>query len=115
MGVLKILDCPQLASIDDDLWIPFKPGIDALPIYGEPATAGSSALLRYQPGAQVPEHYHLDVEHILVLSGSQTDKNGCHQAGSLVINGKGTSHSVTSHEGCIVLAVWSGGLDITIQ
>jgi anti-sigma factor ChrR (cupin superfamily) len=45
-------------------------------------------------------------EHILVLSGSQTDHNGEHQTGTLVINPPGTNHSVISEAGCIVLAIW---------
>ena len=41
-------------------------------------------ILRYQRGASVPRHKHLGFEHICVLSGSQTDHNGEHKAGTLV-------------------------------
>lgn len=112
MDKLQILDEPIQTTAYQDLWRTFKPGIDVIPINGEPATAGSAALLRYEPGATVPEHLHKDVEYIFVLSGSQVDENGHHKAGSLVVNDKDTIHSVISHEGCIVLAIWCGNLEM---
>lgn len=92
-------------------WRPFRPGIEAVTLHGEPTRAGSSALLRYQPGARVPAHYHHGVEHILVLQGSQEDEQGCHETGTLVINPAQSNHSVISHDGCIVLAIWHGELE----
>lgn len=93
-------------------WQPFKAGIEIVALHGEPTRAGSSALLRYQPGARVPAHYHHGVEHILVLQGSQEDEQGRHGPGTLVINPAGSSHSVVSHEGCVVLAIWHGDLEV---
>lgn len=92
-------------------WHPFRPGVEAISLHGEPTKAGSSALLRYQPGARVPAHYHHGVEHILVLQGSQEDEQGQHEAGTLIINPAESSHSVISHQGCIVLAIWHGDLE----
>jgi anti-sigma factor ChrR (cupin superfamily) len=112
MADFQLLAHLKLAEISEDLWMPFRPGLEILPLHGEPATAGASALLRYQPGAEVPEHLHEDAEYILVLSGSQTDQNGCHTAGNLVINAKGSRHSVVSQNGCVVLAVWTGNLEM---
>lgn len=64
------------------------------------------ALLRYAPGASVPRHLHTGLETILVLDGSQSDENGTYETGDLVLNPEGTSHSVWSTEGCVVLISW---------
>lgn len=64
------------------------------------------ALLRYAPGARVPYHLHTGLETILVLDGSQSDERGTYRVGDLVLNPEGTSHSVWSTEGCVVLITW---------
>ncbi len=87
-------------------WEPFRPGVDIYRLYGDGQTGPAAALLRYAPGASVPEHEHTGYEHIVVLSGSQQDIHGNHQAGTLVINPPGSSHRVVSDQGCIVLIIW---------
>ena len=87
-------------------WQPFRDGIEAAWLYRNGPDGPASAYLRYQPGAIVPLHAHPGYEHIFVLSGSQTDHNGRHRAGTLVINPPGSSHEVVSEDGCVVLAVW---------
>ncbi len=90
----------------------FHPGVEILPLYGidhgDPESRGpSAALLRYQPGASIPEHQHAGYEHILVLRGSQEDQSGRYVRGTCVINPPGTRHAVKSTEGCLVLAIWN--------
>jgi anti-sigma factor ChrR (cupin superfamily) len=92
--------------VDQLTWQPFREGVEIHRLYGDGASGAAAALLRYQPGAMVPGHNHGGFEHILVLSGSQTDSNGEHVAGTLVINPPGTGHRVVSDGGCIVLAIW---------
>ena len=87
-------------------WKPFHPGIDIHRLYAGEANQSSAALLRYQAGARTPRHLHEGVEHILVLSGMQFDDKGEYPAGSLLINFPGSSHQITSTQGCIVLAIW---------
>lgn len=85
-------------------WQPFREGVEISPIVtGEPAVA----LLRYAPGAGVPAHFHPGMETILVLDGSQSDERGRYPAGSLVVNPRGTAHSVWSEDGCVVLIQWN--------
>jgi anti-sigma factor ChrR (cupin superfamily) len=82
----------------------FREGVEICRLVtGEPEVA----LLRYAPGASVPRHLHQGLETILVLEGSQSDEFGHYPAGSLVANPEGTSHSVTSREGCVVLIQWT--------
>jgi len=45
-------------------------------------------------------------EHILILEGEQQDEHYIYPQGTLVISPPGTSHSVQSPQGCIVLAIW---------
>ena len=96
------------ASTDFDRfdWRPFREGVEMARLYGGEDLGPSAALLRYAPGARVPNHLHRGNEHILVLRGSQRDEAGSYEAGTLLAHGTGTHHSVTSEEGCIVLAIW---------
>lgn len=97
----------QCVSRKDALnWLPFREGVEICPVYGNNETGASAALLRYQPGAEVPEHTHTGYEHVLILSGSQIDRNGIHAAGTLVINPPGSSHQISSPDGCVALLVW---------
>ncbi len=90
-------------------WQPFRDGVEIHYLYqsrDSKESQASAALLRYQPGATVPAHIHTGYEHVLVLDGSQSDANGTHKQGSLVINPPGSQHDIVSHDGCIVLIVW---------
>jgi len=87
-------------------WKNFRPGVDIIPLYGDGTTGCSSALLRYQPGARIPEHLHVGAEFLLVLRGSQTDERGHYTTGTLLINPATTRHEILSEEGCVILAVW---------
>lgn len=96
----------------------FRDGVELMPLYGfaQDGTAlpgtPSAAVLRYAAGASVPAHYHHGYEHILVLQGSQSDANGSYERGTCVINPPGTSHAVTSEDGCLVLAIWNQPIEM---
>ena len=88
-------------------WKPFRSGVDIVRIYGDGEGSGASAaLLRYAPGARIPTHAHTGYEHIVVLAGSQRDEDGTYNTGTCLIHGDGTTHTVASDDGCIVLAIW---------
>lgn len=93
-------------------WEPFREGVEIARLYGGEPGAATAALLRYAPGAKVPRHVHRGHEHILVLAGSQSDDNGSYGAGTLLASGPGTTHRVTSEEGCVVLAIWERPVDM---
>lgn len=86
-------------------WEPFGDGVEVYWIYREDDSS-SAALLKYRPGGNISTHEHPGFEHILVLSGSQADENGLLETGSLMVHRPGTSHSIASAEGCIVLAIY---------
>ncbi|HEU5075543.1 MAG TPA: cupin domain-containing protein [Polyangiaceae bacterium] len=87
-------------------FLPFRPGVEIARLYQNDATGASAAVLRYAPGASVPEHIHQGYEHVLVLEGEQRDHRGSYPAGTLVVNAPGTRHTVTSPGGCIALLIW---------
>ena len=93
-------------------WQPFRAGVEIYRLYGDGQQGSAAALLKYEPGASVPEHEHTGYEHIIVLSGAQQDYQGNHAAGTLVINPPGSGHKVASDEGCIVLIIWEKPVQI---
>lgn len=108
-------DLLQRAADPDRLhWESLRPGVEFHALYGRPGQGPSAALLRYAPGATVPEHRHTDYEHILVLHGSQRDGSGHYPAGTLLVSPPGSQHAVTSEAGCVVLAIWSGAIDFEV-
>ncbi|MGD1895829.1 MAG: cupin domain-containing protein [Phormidesmis sp.] len=87
-------------------WEYLRPGVEIHRLYGDLQQGPAAALLKYQPGATVPNHEHTGYEHIVVLAGGQSDHQGKHTAGSLIINLPGSSHNIVSENGCIVLIIW---------
>ena len=105
--VIKLNDLFQISGWQQKLpWKPFKPGVEIYRLYQEGDNGPTAALLRFKPGGRVPLHEHTGWEHIFVLSGSQVDENARAETGMLIINPPGTSHSILSENGCIVLAIY---------
>jgi len=106
----KSMQIPDLFGLPDRIdqleWEHFRPGIKIHRIYGNQKEGPSAALLLYEPGTTLPRHMHDGYEHIFVLSNSQTDDNGEHLAGTLVINPPGTTHEVHVPRKSMVLAIW---------
>ena len=95
-------------------WQPFREGVEIARLYGEAESGPSMALLRYRAGASVPRHLHRGLEHIVVLEGSQRDEEGEHLTGSVMVHGPGTTHSVRSDGGCVVLAIWEKPVELLV-
>jgi anti-sigma factor ChrR (cupin superfamily) len=87
-------------------WQPFRTGIEIHQLYGVMGVGRAAALLRYAPGAELPAHRHAGFEQILVLEGAQVDELGHYGKGTVVVNPPGSSHAVTSPEGCVVFVTW---------
>ena len=107
LEVLKLNDLFQISGWQHKLlWKPFVDGVEMYRLYGNAESGPSAALLRFKPGGRVPLHEHTGFEHIFVLSGSQVDENSKAETGSFIINPPGSSHSILSENGCIVLAIY---------
>lgn len=94
-------------------WEEFREGVEIHRLYQEKDQGPAAALLRYRAGARVPLHLHVGFEHILVLSGSQSDGEKVFESGSLVISAPGSKHQIFSENGCIVLAIWQKPVEFT--
>ena len=91
---------------DSQTWPWLREGVRILVLDESPDGKDRVALLRYEPGASVPEHMHRGRETIFVLEGTQEDHTGSHPAGTWLSNPPGTRHSIRSPEGCLVLIHW---------
>lgn len=96
-------------------WESFADGVEIHRLYGNGLVGPTAALIRFNKAGKVPLHLHTGYEHILVLAGSQRDQNSLAQTGTLMINPPGTSHSVVSEAGCIVLAIYGSPVEFTAQ
>lgn len=99
---------------DSITWQRFREGVEVHWLYQTGETGPAAALLRYVPGAKVPTHEHMGFEHILVLSGAQSDDQSRIAAGTLMIHPAGTRHRIVSEEGCIVLAIYEKRVAFTV-
>jgi anti-sigma factor ChrR (cupin superfamily) len=105
--VLKLKDLFQISGWQKNLkWQPFCPGVDIYQLYEHGPNGPTAALLRFHPGGRVPLHEHIGYEHIFMLAGEQVDEISKTETGALIINPPGTSHSILSENGCIVLAIY---------
>ena len=106
-NVLDGLDLTRPQDWQADIpWKRFYEGVEIHRLYGDGITGPSAALLRFAAGGIIPFHFHTGYEQILVLQGSQDDELGPIPAGGLRIHPPGSSHSVRSQHGCIVLAIY---------
>lgn len=105
--VLKLNDLFHISGWQKKLnWQPFSEGVEIYRLYENGPTGPTAALLRFHPGGRVPLHEHTGYEHIFVLVGEQVDEVSKAESGSLMINPPGSSHSIISENGCIVLAIY---------
>jgi anti-sigma factor ChrR (cupin superfamily) len=93
------------------------PGIRTLDVKGGPRVAKAKTfLVRFAPGARLPQHRHQATESVLILEGGYRDYDGNdHQAGDLHEMGPGSSHGfvVFPDEPCVALAVYEGELEFS--
>jgi anti-sigma factor ChrR (cupin superfamily) len=102
--IANILDADQL--LQSRTWLPLRPGVNISLIYSQEETGAQAGFLHYQPGASVPNHEHVGLEHILILHGSQSDGEQLFEKGTFVIQPPNSNHHIFSAEGCIALAIW---------
>jgi anti-sigma factor ChrR (cupin superfamily) len=91
---------------NDLAWEAFRPGVRIHWLYRTDEDGPAAALLRYEPASAVPLHEHLGWEHILILSGAQSDGSRQHTEGTLMISAPGSRHAIESDGGCVALAIW---------
>ena len=90
--------------------LPWKPtpcaGIEMKVLVEDPATGLLTALFRWQPGAELSLHEHVEIEQTFVLEGSLEDEEGEVTAGNYVWRPKGNRHTARSPHGALVLSMF---------
>ncbi len=90
--------------------LPWKPtpcaGIEMKILLEDKETGLMTALFRWQPGAELTLHEHVEVEQTFVIEGSLVDDEGEVTAGNYVWRPKGNRHIAKSPHGALVLSVF---------
>jgi len=90
--------------------LPWKPtpcaGIDMKILLEDPESGLLTALFRWQPGAELALHEHVEIEQTFVLEGSLIDDEGEVRAGNYVWRPKGNRHIARSPKGALVLSMF---------
>jgi anti-sigma factor ChrR (cupin superfamily) len=90
--------------------LPWKPtpcaGIEMKVLVEDTATGLLTALFRWQPGAELALHEHVEIEQTFVLEGSLVDDEGEVTAGNYVWRPKGNRHIARSPHGALVLSMF---------
>jgi anti-sigma factor ChrR (cupin superfamily) len=90
--------------------LPWKPtpcpGIEMKILVEDKESGLMTALFRWQPGAELALHEHVEVEQTFVLEGSLVDEEGEVAAGNYVWRPKGNRHIARSPNGALVLSMF---------
>ncbi len=86
----------------DGEWLAPRPGIKVRELF-QADDGYRISMVRYAPGAKVPDHLHTADEHSYVLERSIKDSSGEHFAGSYLMSPMGSRHRVWSDRGALVL------------
>jgi anti-sigma factor ChrR (cupin superfamily) len=86
-------------------WVPtrFK-GVELKVLMEDKETGLLTALTRFAPGAELPDHEHVELEQTYVLEGSLEDAEGVATTGNYVWRPAGSRHDARSPNGCIALS-----------
>lgn len=94
----------RLIEVDKLPWTPTPyDGIDIKVLVSDEETGLMTALFRWQPGAILPDHEHVELEQTYVLEGSLVDADGEVTAGNFVWRPAGSRHTARAPGGALVL------------
>jgi anti-sigma factor ChrR (cupin superfamily) len=97
----------RYVDVDSLPWKPTPcPGIDMKILLEDKESGLMTALFRWQAGAELALHEHVEVEQTFVLSGSLVDEEGEVTAGNYVWRPKGNRHIARSPDGALVLSMF---------
>lgn len=107
LGELQKLDplCSRFVDVDRLDWKPTQvKGVDMKILMQDKEAGLLTALFRWEPGARLPLHEHVEVEQTYVLEGSIVDEEGEVAKGNYVWRPKGNRHVATAPNGALVLS-----------
>ena len=95
----------RLVNVDELPWTETKyPGIDMKILMEDQNSGMLTALFRWQAGAKLPFHEHVELEQTFVLEGDFEDDAGVVTAGNYVWRPAGSRHEAWSKNGALVLS-----------
>jgi anti-sigma factor ChrR (cupin superfamily) len=102
----------QLVRPADMAWQPTRfPGCEAKTLLFDSASGLVTALMRFAPGAVLPDHEHVKIEQTYVLEGRLVDQEGPDAGltvgpGEFVWRPAGSRHVAVAPEGGLMLAIF---------
>jgi len=97
----------RYVDVENLPWKPTPcPGIDMKILLEDKESGLLTALFRWQAGAELALHEHVEVEQTFVLQGSLVDEEGEVTAGNYVWRPKGNRHIARSPHGALVLSMF---------
>lgn len=119
LGSLSILlPRPLRDYVGDDLsaldWRSGLRGVEEC-VLGSGPHGIKSALLRIEPGRQMPNHTHMGEEYTLVLQGGFSDQGGSYLPGDVAVADPSVTHRPVAddHEPCLCLIATDAPLQLT--
>ena len=86
-------------------WTPTRfAGVEMKVLMEDKTTGLSTALVKFAPGATLPDHEHVELEQTFVLEGSLEDQEGAATAGNYVWRPAGSRHDAHAPKGCLALS-----------
>ncbi len=87
------------------------PGCEAKTLLFDRRSGLMTALMRFAPGAVLPDHEHVNIEQSYVLEGSLVDKEGpvagmTAAAGEFIWREPGSRHAAWCPDGALILAMF---------
>ncbi len=97
----------RLVEVEKLQWqpTPYK-GVEIKVLMTDEATGLMTALFKWQPGAVLPDHEHVDLEQSFILEGSLVDEDGEVTAGNFVWRPAGSRHVARAPNGALVLGIF---------
>ena len=101
----------RYVEVDSLPWTRAGDGIEQKILFEDRERGLRTALFRWQPGARLPMHEHVDIEQTYVLEGSLVDKEGPAQgieckAGEFIWREQGSRHVAWCPQGGLMLAIF---------
>jgi len=102
----------HLVKPQDMEWKPTRfAGCEIKTLLMDPKTGLMTALMRFAPGAVLPDHEHVNIEQTFVLEGRLVDKEGPAEGmaaakGEFIWREPGSRHSAWCPEGGLMLAIF---------
>jgi len=97
----------RYVDVDALDWQPTRfPGIEVKVLMKDEERGLMTALFRWAPGSELPDHVHRDIEQTYVLEGTLADHEGEAGPGEFVWRPPGSRHNAWSPDGCLALSIF---------